>query len=58
MGRTASTGSGKTTLLLDERLKLKAAIFAMRRGWTLTRLVEEGLRLVMAQKPEPDEKKS
>jgi predicted HicB family RNase H-like nuclease len=44
MGRQASTASGKVTIVLDERLKMRAAIEALRRKTTLTRLIEDALR--------------
>ena len=47
MGRQA-TKSGKTTLDLDPKLKERAAVWAVRHRTTLKEMVEEGLRLVMA----------
>jgi len=49
MGRRATTTSGKTTLDLDPKLKERAAVWAMRHGTTLSAMVEDGLRLVMAK---------
>jgi hypothetical protein len=48
MGRRAG-GSGKTTLDLDPKLKQRAVLWAIRNGTTLSDMVEEGLRLVMAR---------
>ena len=49
MGRHARVDDGRTTLRLDPQLKRRATLYAIRRNLTLTELVEEGLRLVMAQ---------
>ena len=48
MGRHARVDDGRTTLRLDPHLKRRATLYAIRRSLTLTALVEEGLRLVMA----------
>jgi predicted HicB family RNase H-like nuclease len=48
MGRRA-TASSKTTLDLDPKLKERAAVWALRNQTTLKEMVEQGLRLVMAQ---------
>jgi predicted HicB family RNase H-like nuclease len=48
MGRRATT-SGKTTVNLDPKLKERAAVWAVRHGTTLTAMVEDGLRWVMAK---------
>jgi predicted HicB family RNase H-like nuclease len=50
MGRPAlANESGKTTLTLDPKLKQRAVVWAARHGRTLSDVVEEGLRLVMAK---------
>jgi hypothetical protein len=49
MGRRAATDTGKTTLNLDAGLKERAARWALKNHRTLTDMVEEGLRLVMAK---------
>jgi len=49
MGRRATASSSKTTLSLDPKLKERAAVWAMRNGMTLSAMVEDGLRLVMAK---------
>jgi len=48
MGRHARVDDGRTTLRLDPHLKRRATLYAIRRSLTLTKLVEEGLRRVMA----------
>lgn len=48
MGRRATAASGKTTVTLDPKLKERAAVWALRNGTTLTAMVENGLKLVMA----------
>jgi len=53
MGRHARVDDGRTTLRLDPRLKRRATLYAIRRSLTLTKVVEDGLRLVMAQGKEP-----
>jgi len=53
MGRHARVDDGRTTLRLDPHLKRRATLYAIRRSLTLTKLVEAGLRLVMAQGKEP-----
>jgi len=49
MGRPARAASEKTTLILDPKLKQRAAMWALRHDMTLSAMVEEGLRLVMAK---------
>jgi predicted HicB family RNase H-like nuclease len=48
MGRRA-TKSGRMTVDLDPKLKERAAVWAVRNGTTLTAMVEDGLRWVMAK---------
>ncbi len=48
MGRHARVDDGRTTLRLDPHLKRRATLYAIRRSLTLPKLVEEGLRRVMA----------
>ena len=44
---------------LDERVKMRASFFALKHGWTLTRLIETALVAFMARpsKPEPEPRK-
>jgi hypothetical protein len=49
MGRRASTSTGRTSLDLDERLKMRASLFALKHGTTLTALVARGLELAMQE---------
>lgn len=49
MGRPANATSGKTTLDLDPKLKERAAVWALKHGTTLSAMVEDGLRRVMAK---------
>ncbi len=51
MSRHMGPASARTTIRLDESLLDHAKLEAQRRGLTLTALVEEGLRLVMARPP-------
>ena len=57
IGRPASTTSGRLALRIDERLKLRAAVWAMRHGMTLSEMVEQALTAYMTcertSKPEP-----
>jgi predicted HicB family RNase H-like nuclease len=48
MGRQA-TNSGRISLDVDPALKLKASIAALKSGVSLTRLVERGLVLALAE---------
>ena len=48
MGRRATKG-GRMTVDLDPKLKERAAVWAVRNGTTLTAMVEDGLRWVMAK---------
>ncbi len=49
MGRYAGPTS-KMTLDIDPKLKRRAALRALRRGITLSRLVEDALRLILSRK--------
>jgi hypothetical protein len=49
MGRPARAMSTKTTLTLDAKLKERAIVWAVRNDKTLSEMVEEGLRLVLAK---------
>ncbi len=51
MSRHMSPAPARTTVRLDEALLDHAKSEAQRRGLTLTALIEEGLRLVMARRP-------
>ena len=49
--RTATTeGRSKTTLYLRDTLRLRAQVWALRHGTTLSAMVEDGLRLVMGKR--------
>jgi hypothetical protein len=48
MGRPA-TATGRLSIDVDPALKLRASIFAMKNGLSLTELVERGLVLAMAE---------
>ena len=43
MGRPASTTSGRLALRIDERLKLRAAVWALKHGMTVSEMVEAAL---------------
>lgn len=49
MGRPVSGKSSKTTLHIDPALKERAAIWAIKHHRSLSDMVNEGLRLVMAK---------
>jgi hypothetical protein len=47
----------RTTVRLPDHLMIQAKKEAQRRGKTLTALIEQGLRLVLAQPPNPKQRK-
>ena len=56
MPRPASSQTGRVTVDLDEKVKMRAGLYAFKRGITLTRLIEQALVAYMARpssKPEP-----
>jgi hypothetical protein len=49
MGRPVSTTSEKTGIYLNERLKLRASLWAMRHGMTLSEMVSAALTYFMRE---------
>ena len=49
MGRPPSSATGRVTVDLDPKVKQAAAIYAVTHHVTLTAMIEQGLRAVLAR---------